>query len=80
LVPEGDATSRSLTDGSGGLALLRGDTMTEFQRLQHLVRLLADMTEEQRRALADFLNAIGWPPAENDEETPLADRPMTSDT
>ena len=40
--------------------------MTEFQRLQHLVRLLADMTEEQRRALADFLDAIGWPPAEND--------------
>jgi hypothetical protein len=39
--------------------------MTEFQRLQHLVRLLADMTEEQRRALADFLNSIGWPPAEN---------------
>jgi hypothetical protein len=25
--------------------------MTEFQRLQHLVRLLADMTEEQRRPL-----------------------------
>ena len=39
--------------------------MTASQRLQHLVRLLADMTEEQRRALDDFLDAIGWPPAEN---------------
>jgi hypothetical protein len=58
---------RSLKDGSGGLALSRGDTMTEFQRLQHLVRLLADMTEEQRRALNDFLDTIGWPPAENAE-------------
>ena len=40
--------------------------MTASQRLQHLVRLLADMTEKQRRALDDFLNSIGWPPAEND--------------
>jgi hypothetical protein len=57
--------------------------MTEFQRLQHLVRLLADMTEEQRRALADFLNSIGWPPAENVGDTSTlktADRPMPNDT
>jgi hypothetical protein len=47
--------------------------MTASQRLQHLVRLLADMTEEQRRALADFLNSIGWPPAENVGDTSTPD-------
>jgi hypothetical protein len=56
--------------------------MTEFQRLQHLVRLLADMTEEQRRALADFLNSSdGLPQKMLAIRRPrMADRPMTPDT